>query len=140
MRIPFLFIAASLIGAPVVAGLNDQGIIRTSGQVTATCSVDDLDIQLNSDGSNLKGEGFLNVKQSSDTEWTLKKTSLVEGRDFSASVEVKGYKNMQLSSTDTSKEDKKLVIIDGGHVPESPNELIRETLAWFDRYLGKVGE
>jgi serine/threonine protein kinase len=39
----------------------------------------------------------------------------------------------------TPEEHKKLVIIDGGHVPESPNEFIREALDWFDRYLGKVG-
>ena len=35
-------------------------------------------------------------------------------------------------------DDKRLVLIDGGHVPESPNEFIREALDWFDRYLGPV--
>jgi dipeptidyl aminopeptidase/acylaminoacyl peptidase len=35
-------------------------------------------------------------------------------------------------------EHKKLVIIDGGHVPQSPNEFIREALDWYDRYLGPV--
>ena len=35
-------------------------------------------------------------------------------------------------------EDKHLVVIDGGHVPESQNEFIREALGWFDRYLGPV--
>jgi dienelactone hydrolase len=34
--------------------------------------------------------------------------------------------------------DKHLVVIDGGHVPESQNEFIREALGWFDRYLGPV--
>ncbi len=33
-------------------------------------------------------------------------------------------------------EHKHLVIIDGGHVPESPNKFIREALDWFDRFLG----
>ncbi len=35
-------------------------------------------------------------------------------------------------------EDKHLAVIDGGHVPVSPNEFIREALDWFDRYLGPV--
>jgi len=34
--------------------------------------------------------------------------------------------------------DKRLAVIDGGHVPESQNEFIREALGWFDRYLGPV--
>ena len=38
----------------------------------------------------------------------------------------------------TAPEDKKLTIIEGGHVPESPNVLIREALDWFDRYLGEI--
>ena len=35
-------------------------------------------------------------------------------------------------------EHKRLVILDGGHVPESPNLLIREVLDWLDKYLGPV--
>ena len=37
-------------------------------------------------------------------------------------------------------EDKRLAIIDGGHVPESQNEFIREALGWFDKYLGPVND
>jgi predicted Ser/Thr protein kinase len=35
-------------------------------------------------------------------------------------------------------EHKRLVVLDGGHVPESANEFIREVLDWLDRYLGPV--
>ncbi len=33
---------------------------------------------------------------------------------------------------------KELVLVDGGHVPDSPKEFIRPALAWLDRYLGPV--
>jgi hypothetical protein len=33
---------------------------------------------------------------------------------------------------------KKLVLLSGGHVPDSPIEIVREALNWFDRYLGPV--
>ncbi len=36
-------------------------------------------------------------------------------------------------------EHKKLVVLDGGHVPTYPNEVIREILDWLDQYLGPVG-
>ena len=37
----------------------------------------------------------------------------------------------------TPDEDKKIIIYDTGHlVPR--NELIKETLAWYDKYLGPV--
>lgn len=35
----------------------------------------------------------------------------------------------------TPDADKRLVLIDGGHVTADRNALIRESLAWFDRYL-----
>jgi formylglycine-generating enzyme required for sulfatase activity/tRNA A-37 threonylcarbamoyl transferase component Bud32 len=35
-------------------------------------------------------------------------------------------------------EDKKLVVLDGGHVPTEPNEVIREILDWLDLQLGPV--
>ena len=35
-------------------------------------------------------------------------------------------------------EHKRLVLLDGGHVPASPNEVIREVLDWLDLYLGPV--
>ena len=35
-------------------------------------------------------------------------------------------------------EHKRLVLIDGGHVPASATEFIREVLDWLDRYLGPV--
>jgi dienelactone hydrolase len=35
----------------------------------------------------------------------------------------------------TSEQDKKIIIYDAGHLVPRP-ELIKETLAWFDRYLG----
>jgi hypothetical protein len=38
----------------------------------------------------------------------------------------------------TTENDKRLVLLEGGHVPASPNELIREVLDWLDLYLGPV--
>jgi formylglycine-generating enzyme required for sulfatase activity/predicted esterase len=35
---------------------------------------------------------------------------------------------------------KRLVILEGGHVPASPNEVIKEVLDWLDLYLGPVWE
>jgi hypothetical protein len=32
--------------------------------------------------------------------------------------------------------NKRLARLDGGHIPSDPNEIIREVLDWFDRYLG----
>jgi hypothetical protein len=37
-------------------------------------------------------------------------------------------------------EDKKLVLLEGGHVPERPKDAIRPSLDWLDRYLGPVRE
>ena len=38
----------------------------------------------------------------------------------------------------TPDEHKRYVAVSGGHVTTDPNALIRETLAWLDRYLGPV--
>jgi hypothetical protein len=38
----------------------------------------------------------------------------------------------------TPEKDKRLVLLEGGHVPASPNEVIREVLDWLDLYLGPV--
>ena len=38
----------------------------------------------------------------------------------------------------TPKEHKKRVLLDGGHVPNDFRGLVRETLDWYDRYLGLV--
>jgi formylglycine-generating enzyme required for sulfatase activity/predicted esterase len=35
---------------------------------------------------------------------------------------------------------KRLSVLEGGHVPASPNEVIREVLDWLDEYLGPVWE
>jgi pimeloyl-ACP methyl ester carboxylesterase len=35
-------------------------------------------------------------------------------------------------------EDKKLVLLDGGHIPDAPIEFVREALDWLDLYLGPV--
>ena len=36
------------------------------------------------------------------------------------------------------EKDKRLLLLDGGHVPPNRQNEIRETLDWFDRYLGPV--
>ncbi|NNE35193.1 MAG: hypothetical protein HKN13_08160 [Rhodothermales bacterium] len=38
----------------------------------------------------------------------------------------------------TPVEHKRLVLLEGGHVPASTNDVIREVLDWLDRYLGPV--
>ena len=38
----------------------------------------------------------------------------------------------------TPEPDKKLVVRDGGHVPQELRGLFREVLEWYDKYLGRV--
>jgi formylglycine-generating enzyme required for sulfatase activity len=64
-------------------------------------------------------------------------TLMINGRnDFGAPVET----NIQpmFDMLGTPAEDKLLVLLDGGHVPGSVTEIIRESLAWLDKYLGPV--
>jgi len=56
--------------------------------------------------------------------------------DFGAPVETNVRPMFELQGADD--EHKRLVLLDGGHVPESANDFIREVLGWFDRYLGPV--
>jgi len=64
-------------------------------------------------------------------------TLMINSRnDFNLPIETSVKPMLELMGTPDA--DKKLAVIDGGHVPESPNEFIREALAWFDRYLGEV--
>ena len=37
-------------------------------------------------------------------------------------------------------EDKRLAVLDGGHLPPDRQAIIRETLDWLDRYLGPVAD
>lgn len=100
------------ISAPVyAAGSNDQGLIRTSGTVNATCSIDDLTITLASDGSNkLKGNGLVSVAQTGKTKWTIGRTEAVEGNGFTSKLNFRGYSNLQLESTQSQGET---VVVDG---------------------------
>jgi serine/threonine protein kinase len=64
-------------------------------------------------------------------------TIMINGRrDFGAPVET----NIQpmFDMLGTPDEHKRLVLLDGGHVPASVNEVIREVLDWLDLYLGPV--
>ena len=64
-------------------------------------------------------------------------TLMVNGRaDFGAPVETNIQPMFDLLGT--PDEDKRLALLDGGHVPASPTEVIREVLDWLDRYLGPV--
>ena len=38
----------------------------------------------------------------------------------------------------TPSEDKRHVVLDGGHVPNDTRGLIREVLNWYDKYLGVI--
>ena len=64
-------------------------------------------------------------------------TLMINGKaDFQAPVET----NIQpmFDMLGTTAEHKRLALLDGGHVPASPNEVIREVLDWLDLYLGPV--
>jgi len=64
-------------------------------------------------------------------------TLMVNGRrDFRAPVETNIRPMFDLLGT--PPEHKRLALLEGGHVPASPNEVIREVLDWLDRYLGPV--
>jgi hypothetical protein len=38
----------------------------------------------------------------------------------------------------TPEKDKRLALLEGGHLPPTLNEMIREILDWLDRYQGPV--
>ncbi|MEJ2086296.1 MAG: hypothetical protein P8Y44_11550, partial [Acidobacteriota bacterium] len=64
-------------------------------------------------------------------------TKMINGRkDFGAPVETNIQPMFDMLGTPAA--DKNLVLLDGGHVPASPNEVIREVLDWLDLYLGPV--
>jgi hypothetical protein len=39
----------------------------------------------------------------------------------------------------TPSADKRLALLQGGHIPDRAEDVIREVLDWLDRYLGPVG-
>jgi eukaryotic-like serine/threonine-protein kinase len=64
-------------------------------------------------------------------------TLMVNGRnDFQLPVETSQRPLFRLLGT--PDEDKRHVILEGGHAPFDFSELIKETLNWLDRYLGPV--
>ncbi len=64
-------------------------------------------------------------------------TLMINGKaDFQAPVETNIQPMFDLLGTPA--EHKRLALLEGGHVPASPNEVIREVLDWLDRYLGPV--
>jgi cephalosporin-C deacetylase-like acetyl esterase len=61
---------------------------------------------------------------------------IINGRDdFSAPP---GVPERLLSLFGTPPDQKSLKVFPGGHVPQDMRNLIRETLDWFDKYLGPV--
>ena len=65
-------------------------------------------------------------------------TLMINGRkDFNAPVETNIRPMFDMLGT--PDDQKHLVLLDGGHVPASPNEVIRAVLDWLDQYLGPVG-
>jgi pimeloyl-ACP methyl ester carboxylesterase len=56
--------------------------------------------------------------------------------DFGAPLETEVRPWLALQGA--PEEHKRLVVLDGGHVPESASDFIREVLDWLDRYLGAV--
>jgi serine/threonine protein kinase len=64
-------------------------------------------------------------------------TLMINGRkDFNAPVETNIRPLFDMLGTPA--DHKRLVLLDGGHVPGSVNEVIREVLDWLDLYLGRV--
>ena len=64
-------------------------------------------------------------------------TLMICGRsDFFLPVETSQLPMLRLLGA--PDKDKKLVPLDGGHFPSSLQPVIKETLDWFDRYLGPV--
>jgi pimeloyl-ACP methyl ester carboxylesterase len=64
-------------------------------------------------------------------------TLMINGRkDFGSPIETEIQPMFDLLGT--PGEHKRLAVLDGGHVPGATNEIIREVLAWLDRYLGPV--
>ena len=61
---------------------------------------------------------------------------LVNGRDDFSSTQAARERFLELLGTPAA--DKKLVVLDGGHVPNDWRALIREVLGWFDKYLGET--
>jgi hypothetical protein len=62
---------------------------------------------------------------------------LINGRDdFLFPLEIS--QRPLLALLGTPEKDKKLVLLDGGHIVPRSKDIIRETLDWFDRYLGPV--
>ena len=64
-------------------------------------------------------------------------TLMINGRkDFGAPVETSIQPMFDLLGTPA--EHKRLVLLEGGHVPAEPNAVIRAVLDWLDLYLGPV--
>jgi pimeloyl-ACP methyl ester carboxylesterase len=63
-------------------------------------------------------------------------TLMVSGsQDFTRPVET--VIRPMLEALGAPESEKKLVLFPGGHLP-SKNDVVRESLDWLDRYLGKV--
>ncbi len=64
-------------------------------------------------------------------------TLMINGEnDFGAPIETNIRPLFDMLGT--PDEHKRLVILEGGHVPAKPNEVIRAVLDWLDEYLGPV--
>jgi hypothetical protein len=64
-------------------------------------------------------------------------TLMINGKaDFGAPLETNIQPFFDMLGTPAA--DKRLVLLDGGHVPTEPNQVIRHTLDWFDLYLGPI--
>ena len=50
---------------------------------------------------------------------------------------VETYQAPMFESLATPEQHKRHAILEGGHIPPK-NQLIRETLTWYDTYLGRV--
>ena len=59
------------------------------------------------------------------------------GGRFDYENPVKTHQQGMLDLFKTTEKHKRLVVYDAGHLPLPRGEMIREILAWLDRYMGE---
>ena len=96
-----------------VAPIAAPGVITTSGSMPASCSVGSVNVSLvRQSNKQLRGTDFLPISQTGETKWTLSKTQITKGTGVTPMIEVRGFANLDLKSTQYSSE---AVTVKGKH-------------------------
>jgi len=64
---------------------------------------------------------------------------MVNGRD-DFDLPLRSAQIPMFNALGTAPADKRHVVLDGGHLPPTPQLVFREILDWLDKYLGPVGK